>query len=78
MDSGETSTTSGSDGSFTIKYENGALISLGGQDVDTLTQLDNFQIIRDLSGYYSDKFMITPVTSIAHFMPSQNLSLIHI
>ena len=73
MDSGETSTTSGSDGSFTIKYENGALISLGGQDVDTLTQLDNFQIIRDLSGYSSDSFMITPVTSIAHFMPSQNI-----
>ena len=73
MDSGETSTTSGSDGSFTIKYENGALISLGGQDVDTLTQLDNFQIIRDLSGYSSDNFMITPVTSIAHFMPSQNI-----
>ena len=73
MDSGETSTTSGSDGSFTIKYENGALISLGGQDVDTLTQLDNFQIIRDLSGYSSDSFMITPVTSVAHFMPSQNI-----
>ena len=73
MDSGETSTTSGSDGSFIIKYENGALISLGGQDVDTLTQLDNFQIIRDLSGYSSDNFMITPVTSIAHFMPSQNI-----
>ena len=73
MDSDETSTTSGSDGSFTIKYENGALISLGGQDVDTLTQLDNFQIIRDLSGYSSDNFMITPVTSVAHFMPSQNI-----
>jgi hypothetical protein len=73
MDSGETSTTSGSDGSFAIKYENGALISLGGQDVDTLTQLDNFQIIRDLSGYSSDNFMITPVTSVAHFMPSQNI-----
>jgi hypothetical protein len=73
MDSGETSTTSGSDGSFAIKYENGALISLGGQDVDTLTQLDNFQIIRDLSGYSSDNFMITPVTSVAHFMPTQNI-----
>ena len=73
MDSCEKRTTSGSDGSFTIKYENGALISLGGQDVDTLTQLDNFQIIRDLSGYSSDNFMITPVTSIAHFMPSQNI-----
>jgi hypothetical protein len=73
MDSDETSTTSGSDGSFTIKYENGALISLGGQDIDTLTQLDNFQIIRDLSGYSSDNFMITPVTSVAHFMPSQNI-----
>jgi hypothetical protein len=73
MDSGETSTTSGSDGSFAIKYENGALISLGGQDVDTLTQLDNFQIIRDLSGYSSDSFMITPLTSVAHFMPTQNI-----
>tara|TARA_E500000081_G_scaffold147409_1_gene171639 strand:+ start:792 stop:2573 length:1782 start_codon:yes stop_codon:yes gene_type:complete len=73
MDSGETSTTSGSDGSFSIKYENGVLVSLGGQDVDTLTQLDNFQIIRDLSGHSSDSFMITPVTSVAHFMPSQNI-----
>ena len=73
MDSGETSTTSGSDGSFSIKYENGVLVSLGGQEVDTLTQLDNFQIIRDLSGHSSDSFMITPVTSVAHFMPSQNI-----
>ena len=41
LDSAETSTTSSTDGSFTIKYENGVLASLGGQDVDTQTQLDN-------------------------------------
>ena len=73
IDSSETSTTSSTDGSFTIKYENGVLASLGGQDVDTQTQLDNLLLIRDLSGYTESSFMITPVTSVAHFMPSQNI-----
>ena len=73
LDSSETSTTSSTDGSFTIKYENGVLASLGGQDVDTQTQLDNLLLIRDLSGYTESSFMITPVTSVAHFMPSQNI-----
>ena len=73
LDSNETSTTSSTDGSFTIKYENGVLASLGGQDVDTQTQLDNLLLIRDLSGYTESSFMITPVTSVAHFMPSQNI-----
>jgi hypothetical protein len=73
LDSSETSTTSSTDGSFTIKYANGVLASLGGQDVDTQTQLDNLLLIRDLSGYTESSFMITPVTSVAHFMPSQNI-----
>ena len=73
LDSNETSTTSSTDGTFTIKYENGVLASLGGQDVDTQTQLDNLLLIRDLSGYTESSFMITPVTSVAHFMPSQNI-----
>lgn len=73
LDSNETSTTSSTDGSFTIKYENGVLASLGGQDIDTQTQLDNLLLIRDLSGYTESSFMITPITSVAHFMPSQNI-----
>lgn len=73
LDSNETSTTSSTDGSFTIKYENGVLASLGGQDVDTQTQLDNLLLLRDLSGYSESSFMVTPVTSVAHFMPSQDI-----
>ncbi|MDA9759520.1 Ig-like domain-containing protein [Gammaproteobacteria bacterium] len=73
LDSNETSTTSSTDGSFTIKYENGVLASLGGQDVDTQTQLNNLLLLRDLSGYSESSFMVTPVTSVAHFMPSQDI-----
>ena len=73
LDSSETSTTSSTDGSFTIKYENGVLASLGGQDVDTQTQLDNLLLVRDLSGYSDSSFMVTPVTSVAHFIPSENI-----
>ena len=73
LDSAETSTTSSTDGSFTIKYENGVLASLGGQDVDTQTQLDNLLLVRDLSGYSDSSFMVTPVTSVAHFIPSENI-----
>ena len=73
LDSTETSTTSSTDGSFTIKYGNGVLASLGGQDVDTQTQLDNLLLLRDLSGYSESNFMVTPVTSVAHFMPSQDI-----
>ena len=73
LDSTETSTTSSTDGSFTIKYGNGVLASLGGQDVDTQTQLDNLLLLRDLSGYSDSNFMVTPVTSVAHFMPSQDI-----
>ena len=73
LDSMETSTTSSTDGSFTIKYGNGVLASLGGQDVDTQTQLDNLLLLRDLSGYSESNFMVTPVTSVAHFMPSQDI-----
>ena len=73
LDSNETSTTSSTDGSFTIKYENGVLASLGGQDIDTQTQLNNLLLLRDLSGYSESSFMVTPVTSVAHFMPSQDI-----
>ena len=73
LDSMESSTTSSTDGSFTIKYGNGVLASLGGQDVDTQTQLDNLLLLRDLSGYSESNFMVTPVTSVAHFMPSQDI-----
>ena len=46
---------------------------MGGQDVDTQTQLNNLLLLRDLSGYSVSSFMVTPVTSVAHFMPSQDI-----
>ena len=73
MDGDEDSTTSGNSGEFNIKLGNSALISLGGQDVDTQTQLDNFLMIRNLSGYTTDKYMVTPVTSVAFFKPEMNI-----
>ena len=63
----ENSTTSDNDGKFTIKYDDGNLISLGGIDLDTGNPLDNFLINQDLSGYSEFK-VITPVTSVASFL----------
>ena len=63
----ENSTTSDNDGKFTIKYDDGNLISLGGIDLDTGNPLDNFLINQNLSGYAEFK-VITPVTSIASFL----------
>jgi hypothetical protein len=47
FDSDENSTTTNNDGLYTIKHSNGVLISLGGQDIDTLTQLDNLNVIKE-------------------------------
>ena len=63
----ENSTTSDNDGKFTIKYDDGNLISLGGIDLDTGNPLDNFLINQNLSGYSEFK-VITPVTSVASFL----------
>ena len=74
LDNGESETSSSTDGSFNIKYGNGLLVSLGGQDVDTQTQLDGLLLVRDLSGYSDSSFMVTPLTSISHFIPSENIN----
>ena len=63
----ENSTSSDNEGKFTIKYDDGNLISLGGIDLDTGNPLDNFLINQNLSGYSEFK-VITPVTSLASFL----------
>ena len=74
MDSGESETSSAADGSFTVKYGNGVLVSLGGQDVDTQTQLNGLMLLRSLNGYADDSIMVTPVTSVSHFIPSKDIN----
>ncbi|MDA7857399.1 Ig-like domain-containing protein [Gammaproteobacteria bacterium] len=70
LDSDEDSTTSDNSGAFAIKHSNGVLISLGGQDIDTLTQLDQLSLIRNISGYSDSNFLITPVTSVDYYLCS--------
>ena len=72
-DSTEDSTTSDSLGAFTVKHSNGVLVSMGGQDLDTLIQVDNLMLLRTLSGHSVSNFSITPVTTIAHFLPNENI-----
>lgn len=74
MNQNESETVSEIDGSFSLKYGNGLLISLGGQDVDTQTQLDGLLMIRDLTGYSNSSFMVTPITSVSHFIPALNIN----
>ena len=71
-DATENSTTSDNDGTFTIKYTNGNLVSLGGTDLDSQTLLDNLLITHKLSGH-SDFKAVTPVTSVAAFMEDSSL-----
>ena len=59
--------TSDNEGKFTIKYEDGSLISLGGSDLDSQTLLDNLLILHKFTGHSEFK-AITPVTSVAAFM----------
>lgn len=66
-DTDENSTTSDNNGAFSIKYDNGNLISIGGTDLDSQILLENFLITHDLSGHSEFK-AVTPVTSIAAFM----------
>ena len=71
-DSTENTTTSDNDGTFTIRYANGNLVSIGGTDLDSQTLLDNLLITHKLSGH-SDFKAVTPVTSIAAFMEDSSL-----
>lgn len=74
LDSNESETSSSVDGSFTIKFNNGLLVSLGGQDADTQTQLDGLLLLRDIDGYSDESYIISPITSVSHFMPSNNVN----
>ncbi len=67
VDATENVTTSDNEGKFTIKYEDGSLISLGGSDLDSQTLLDNLLILHKFTGHSEFK-AITPVTSVAAFM----------
>ena len=71
-DGSESTTTSDNAGTFTIKYANGNLLSIGGTDLDSQALLDNLLITHKLAGYSAFK-AVTPVTSVAAFMedPSQ-------
>ena len=71
-DSSEPSTTSDNEGRFTLKYNNGNLISVGGTDLDSQILLDNFLITHKLTGH-SDFKAVTPVTSVAAFMEDSSL-----
>ena len=74
LDSNESETSSSVDGSFTIKFNNGLLVSLGGQDADTQTQLDGLLLLRDIDGFSDESYLISPITSVSHFMPSNNVN----
>ena len=75
QDSDESNTSSDNSGSFTIKFENGSLISLGGQDADTQTQLDKLLMSRVLNGHSNDVFVISPITTIAALLTDNTSSL---
>ena len=68
LDSDENSTTTNNDGSYIVKHSNGVLVSLGGQDIDTLTQLDSLMLLRAIAGHSESDFLITPVTSVDNFL----------
>ena len=75
QDSDESNTSSDNSGSFTIKFENGSLISLGGQDADTQTQLDKLLMTRTLNGHSTDVFVISPITSVASMLANSSSNL---
>ena len=65
-DDSESITTSDNDGRFTIRYDDGTLISLNGVDTETNTSLENFLISHRMEGHSEFK-VITPVTTLAQF-----------
>ena len=66
-DSDENSVTSDNLGKFTLRYDNGSLISVGGSDLDSQVLLDDFLITHKLTGHTEFK-VITPITSVMYFM----------
>lgn len=66
-DADENSTTSDNLGKFTLKYDNGSLVSIGGSDLDSQILLNDFLLTHKLTGH-TDFKVITPVTSVMAFM----------
>ena len=66
LDSNENSTVSGTGGEFTLRYDNGNLISLGGSDLDSQNPLTNLLLINKLSGFTATK-LVTPITTLTNF-----------
>ena len=76
-DADENSTTSDNLGKFTLKYDNGSLVSIGGSDLDSQILLNDFLLTHKLTGH-TDFKVITPVTSVMAFMSTPaniNISL---
>ena len=66
-DTNENSTTSDNFGNFSLRYNNGSIISIGGTDIDTQITLDNLFMLHKLDSF-SDSKIISPITSIKAFM----------
>jgi len=76
QDSSEESSSTDNTGNFEIKYANGALHSLGGQDADTQVQLDKLLMTRSLNGHSTESFIISPITTLSNFLPSQDINVL--
>ena len=66
-DSGEKISISDDAGSFSIRYSEGNLISLGGFDLDSGVLLDNLLLVNKLDEHI-DFAAITPITTVMAFM----------
>ncbi len=69
-DADENSVTSDNSGKFTLRYNNGGLISVGGTDLDSQVLLDDFLMTHKLTGHTEFK-VITPITSVMYFMNTE-------
>ena len=65
-DLGENTTISDNDGKFTIRYDDGTLVSVNGFDADTNAPLDNFLITHKMDGHSEFK-VISPITTTSQF-----------
>ena len=66
-DADEAATVSSDDGTFSLRYSQGNLVSLGGFDLDSGNSLDNLLILNKLDSYASFA-AITPITTVIAFM----------
>ena len=66
-DLNENSTTSDNFGNFSLRYNNGSIISIGGTDIDTQINLENLFMLHKLDSF-SDSKIISPLTSVKAYM----------